>query len=139
LDVLEHIKEPVVFLESVNFHLKAGGLLIVNIPAFQFFYSVYDKVQGHVKRYNFQTIKRELHLSGFYIERAAYWGMTMLPIILIRKSIIGFFQTNYILKKGFQPGSRFIELILQILMYIECAFFSKPPIGSSLLVVARKR
>jgi len=138
LDVIEHIKDPVNFLKSVSFHLKQGGVLIINIPAFQFFYSLYDGVQGHTKRYSIKDIKEELCLSGFYLEKARYWGILLVPIILMRKFAVYFFPKRKVLKYGFQPASRFISFILEAFMRIECTFFPHPPAGSSLLIVARK-
>ena len=51
-DVIEHIEPTRPFLESVLFHLKPGGILLINVPALQTLFSVYDKVAGHYRRYD---------------------------------------------------------------------------------------
>ena len=51
-DVLEHIKEPHFFLESLLFHLKPSGWLFINVPALTFLFSNYDRVAQHLRRYD---------------------------------------------------------------------------------------
>jgi SAM-dependent methyltransferase len=138
LDVIEHIQDPVEFLNSVSFHLKKDGNLIINVPACQFLYSIYDKVIGHIRRYNIPSLKKELHLSGFRIERASYWGMSLMPLLIVRQFILRFYRQEQIIKVGFQPNSSMINKVLQLIMRFEYAIFPQPPYGTSLIVVARK-
>lgn len=137
-DVLEHIKDPVNFLKSAAFHLKPGGRMIINVPAFQLFYSRYDKAAGHLKRYNMWSLNKELQLAGFNVERFTYWGLSMVPLILLRKLILCFVTNKQAIKVGFQPNSRITNYILQLLRKCECAFFPKLYLGTSLLVIAQK-
>lgn len=138
LDVLEHIEDPVSFLNSVGFHLKKTGRLIINVPAFQSLYSQYDKAIGHIRRYNVPSLKKELHLSGFRIERADYWGMSLIPLLIARRFILRFYREDQLIKAGFQPVSPFIDFILRSMMKVEYAFFPRPPFGTSLIAIARK-
>ena len=55
-DVIEHIEPTRPFLEAVLFHLKPGGILLVNVPALMTLFSVYDKVAGHYRRYDRQML-----------------------------------------------------------------------------------
>jgi SAM-dependent methyltransferase len=137
-DVLEHIKEPVNFFKSVSFHLTKGGKLIINVPALQFLYSSYDKVAGHLRRYNISNLENELRSAGFRVEHAAYWGLSLIPLLMLRKFILRFFREDKIIQVGFQPGSPWINRVLKSIMRIEYAIFPKPPAGTSLIVVARK-
>ena len=138
LDVLEHIDDPETFLNSVSFHLKKGGRVIINVPSFQLLYSRYDKIVGHIRRYNLPSLRKELRLSGFRIERAAYWGMSLIPALMARPLILRFYRKDQIIKAGFQPGSPLIDSVLRFIMRIEYAIFSQPPSGTSLIVVAQK-
>lgn len=139
LDVLEHIKDTVGFLDSVNAHLRGDGRVIINVPAFQFFYSAYDEVQGHVKRYTFRLLQEELQAAGFIIEKGMYWGMSMVPFLFLRKFIIKFIPPPKIMSVGFQPQSSFVNFIFQSLRRIECAIFPRVPFGTSLIVIARRK
>ncbi|MCM8761095.1 MAG: class I SAM-dependent methyltransferase [Candidatus Omnitrophica bacterium] len=139
LDVLEHIKDPVSFLKSVNFHMKSGGKVIINLPAFNFMYSRYDRVAGHIKRYTIAGLRKELELAGFKLERAVYWGASLVPFLLARKYIMLFCKGNArTIKCGFQPVFPFVNDIFLAIMRFENTVISHPFIGSSLLAVARK-
>tara|TARA_Y100000996_G_scaffold414894_1_gene407269 strand:+ start:3860 stop:4543 length:684 start_codon:yes stop_codon:yes gene_type:complete len=52
LDVLEHIKNDKKEIDMALKSLKKNGNLIINVPAFQFLYSDFDKNVGHYRRYN---------------------------------------------------------------------------------------
>jgi len=138
LDVIEHIKDPIDFLKSVSFHLKPGGSLIINVPALQYLYSKYDDILGHNKRYTLKLLKKELSAAGFCLKKSAYWCSSLVPLLLIRKFILWFCPRNQVVKMGFQPPSLIIDFILQSLRRIECSLFSKVPLGTSLMVFARK-
>jgi 2-polyprenyl-3-methyl-5-hydroxy-6-metoxy-1,4-benzoquinol methylase len=51
-DVLEHIKNDLQEVTYAEKRLKKNGHLIFSVPAYQFFYSSFDKSVGHFKRYN---------------------------------------------------------------------------------------
>ena len=52
LDVLEHIKNDKNEIDMALKSLKKNGNLIINVPAFQFLYSDFDKNVGHYRRYD---------------------------------------------------------------------------------------
>src|SRR5207249_290620 len=83
-DVLEHIEQTQPFIKSLLFHLKAGGSLIVNVPALQFLYSRYDEIAGHVRRYNTETLQDELLRFAIAVRDIRYWGLANIPLLLIR-------------------------------------------------------
>lgn len=139
MDVLEHIDNPVEFLEAASYHLCPGGKIIINVPAIQMFFSKYDTVAGHVKRYRLATITNELIRAGLKVESAGYWGIALVPLLLIRKLLLKFFRNEDVIEIGFQPNSQFIRQILNLLMSVEIKLFTRTVIGSSLLVIARKR
>src|SRR6266849_5325801 len=66
-DVLEHIEDEGEFLQSVRFHLSDSSLLVINVPAHQFFYSNYDRAAGHVRRYSREQLKQILERNGLKI------------------------------------------------------------------------
>lgn len=138
MDVLEHIDNPVEFLEAASYHLCPGGKLIINVPALQMLYSKYDIRCGHVKRYRLATITNELTRAGFYIESAGYWGISLVPLLLIRKLVLHFYREDDVIRIGFQPNSHLMSQLLNLLMSVEIKLFTRTVIGSSLLVIATK-
>ena len=139
MDVLEHIENPVEFLKAVRYHLSSDGKIIINVPAIQMLHSKYDTVQGHVKRYRLTTITNELTRAGLHIESAGYWGLALVPLLLIRKFVVNFLEDKDVMEVGFQPASQLIRQLLNLLMSVETKLFARTVIGSSLLVIARKK
>lgn len=139
MDVLEHIADPVEFLKAVCFHLKSDGRLIINVPAIPLLYSRYDQASGHVKRYDFSTLKRELNLSGFEIERIQYWGISLVLVLLIRKFVLLFCDQQKIMETGFNPKSDLASRFLDSIRRIECRVLPRPMFGSSIMAVVKRK
>ena len=139
MDVLEHVDDGVEFLRSVSFHMKPEGRLIINVPAIQMFYSKYDKVAGHIKRYSMDSLTQELELAGFQIEKAVYWGMSLIPLLLVRKVILNFYSDDKVIAVGFRPVSSFVNKALDLVGRLERRIFSAVLIGTSLMIVAKKK
>ena len=134
MDVLEHIENPAEFLKACFFHLRPGGVLIINIPAIQRMYSVYDEIMGHLRRYDREKLLKELDSITSSKIITAYWGITLLPMLFLRKLFISKNASkDNIVKKGFQPPGRFSHIALKFLMRLELLFFKKPPVGTSLM------
>ena len=71
IDVLEHIENDVVELETASKLLRAGGRLIVLSPAHKFLFTPFDAAIGHYRRYNTSTL-RSLTPLGLDLERIFY-------------------------------------------------------------------
>lgn len=105
-DVLEHISDEVKFLESVIFHLAPDGYLIVNVPALQWLYSPYDKIQGHCRRYSLGSFHAVMKQAGLSVISSTYWGAPLVPVALLRKLMLSVRKTGSdTYAKGFDPGS----------------------------------
>jgi SAM-dependent methyltransferase len=86
-DVLEHITNESEFLQSVKFHLAHSGVLVVNVPALQVLFSDYDRAAGHVRRYSLKQLVKVAEENGFRVRKATYWGLPLLPLLLLRKGM----------------------------------------------------
>jgi SAM-dependent methyltransferase len=51
-DVLEHIEDDVAELAAASAHLRAGGALVVIVPAHAWLFSEFDRAIGHHRRYD---------------------------------------------------------------------------------------
>ncbi|OFY47414.1 MAG: hypothetical protein A2W85_01760 [Bacteroidetes bacterium GWF2_41_31] len=138
LDVIEHIDNVNEFISAALKHLKNNGIIIVGVPAYQWLYSNYDLELGHYRRYNRSQIKQlfiELELD---IIETKYWGLSMIPLLLIRKYYLKMNRKN-IVEKGFGiPHPLFNKLALHI-MNLETMFIKNPISGSSLFAIAQKK
>lgn len=141
-DVLEHIEQTQPFIESLLSHLKVGGFLLVNVPALQFLYGRYDEVQGHVRRYNRETLQSEFRKFDLAVKDIRYWGLSNIPLLLIRKLWLAFSanqKTEEVFQQGFKPPSSLINEALLMLMKLESHLTRRPPLGSSILMVGQKQ
>lgn len=85
-DVLEHIEDEVGFLTKLRASLKANGILLVTVPAYQGLYATEDRVSGHFRRYDAKSLSQVLSQAGFGIEYVSYiFGPLLVPYLLLRK------------------------------------------------------
>ncbi len=138
-DILEHIEDTSRFLESTLYHLKDGGWIFLNVPAFNSLMSRYDQAMGHLRRYNVNILKKELSSHGLKIKDMRYWGLSMLPLLLMRK-FINFkkHETKDIIRKGITPPHLLFNNLLKTTMRVETFLVKKPIMGTSLMVAAMK-
>ncbi len=87
-DVVEHIEPTRPFLQAALFHLKPGGVVLVNVPALQGLFSVYDTVAGHYRRYTLDTLAAEFASFDVSVVDRVYWGFSMVPLLWLRKQVL---------------------------------------------------
>ena len=138
LDVIEHIEQPIDFLDAAQFYLKPSGYLVVNVPAVPGLYSKYDTVAGHVRRYTKSSLHAEISAAGLHVEKSAYWGMSLLPLLVLRKAVLAFTKPEKVIRRGFTPPGALTDKLLRLAMSAELAIAKDVPYGTSLLALARK-
>ena len=137
-DVIEHLEDPLPVMEAVGRHLRPGGHLLVNVPALQALFSAYDVAAGHFRRYDRPSLRAELEGGDWELVDQRYWGVTPDPAAGLRKMLLRA-PTAETIRRGFGPPSRFAHASLRALMKAETAVLARPPVGASLLMVARRR
>jgi SAM-dependent methyltransferase len=138
-DVLEHLEPTRPFLLSVARHLRPGGTLLVNVPALQALFSAYDRAAGHRRRYDRRSLAAEFGGTTLDVRAVAYWGALLLPLLFVRKLVLPReAPPNEIIRTGFEPPGRVAHGVLRALMRLETLLFPRPPVGSSLVLAARR-
>ena len=135
-DVIEHLADPTFFLDSVQYHLKPDGFLVVNVPAEQWLFSRYDKVMGHFRRYTRKSLNNTLKASGFKPLVCSYWGSVYIPLLLSRKFLLSVQPARSdaeIINSGFKPPSQTVNSIISFLSRFDP--FPNYIAGSSLMGV----
>jgi 2-polyprenyl-3-methyl-5-hydroxy-6-metoxy-1,4-benzoquinol methylase len=135
-DVLEHIADEQAFLEALNYHVAEGGHVVINVPAHQFFYSNYDRAVGHYRRYSVAELVRTVQRAGFTAARCTYWGVPLVPLLLIRKWVVDFVKSKEAtISIGFEPkvpgGNRVLTLLSR------CEWLPQRIFGTSVMGVFR--
>jgi SAM-dependent methyltransferase len=142
LDVIEHISDDTAFLSAALRHLRAGGLLVVNVPASMRLFSDYDRVAGHLRRYTSTGLANLLDHCGVEAQSIWQWGLSMVPLLLARRALLcraKAKKVETILRRGFMPPNRISRLLLHGLKNIESALPFPMPFGTSILAWGRLR
>jgi hypothetical protein len=137
-DVIEHIESLPEFLSSALYHLKPGGYVFINVPALQGLYSKFDIAVGHFRRYSKQTLEADLAKAGIRKMDDRYWGLTMLPLLALRRLWMNLSSDNAgkgvsIVQRGVMPPGRLADAVLTGMMRLETHTITNAPLGTSLL------
>ena len=125
-DVLEHIENDALEIKDASKKLKKKGNLIFSVPAFQIFYSDFDKSVGHYKRYNKKDFTYLARKCGLRIEKIIYYDSIGFIFLLLNK-ILPLKETNL-------KNKIFLwNLLIPISKIIDVLTFNK--IGKSLMCV----
>jgi len=128
-DVLEHIKEDLKELNTASKKLKKNGYLIISVPAYQFFYSEFDKSVGHYKRYNKKDFIQLGKITKLRIDKLAYYDSVGFLFLILNK-IFSLKHTNL-------KSKIFLwNLLIPVSKFIDFLTFNK--FGKSLLCVFKK-
>jgi 2-polyprenyl-3-methyl-5-hydroxy-6-metoxy-1,4-benzoquinol methylase len=139
MDVIEHIDDDSAFLKTATKYLKKGGLVIINVPSINFFYSRYDIAAGHKRRYSKKMMKNLFDKNDIELVRISYWGLTLVPIVLLRKLLLRIVNNNDTIKNGFKPPNETFNKVLDKILRWETKLVKSPFIGTSLIAIGRIR
>lgn len=137
MDVLEHLDDDLAFLKTSLEHLKPEGIVAINVPAHMLLYSNYDRVAGHIRRYNSKDLYSLFDKSDVTPLAIVNWGLSMVPLLLLRKLMLRFACKERTIEKGFVPPGRLTKAGLNLLEDIETRIPIDMPIGSSILALGR--
>jgi SAM-dependent methyltransferase len=136
-DVLEHIEDEGGFLASIKHHMTDSARLLINVPALQSLYSMYDEAAGHVRRYNIRQMTKSAEASGFRVSSFTYWGLPLMPLLVLRKGLLAFRRgEKEIISSGFDPGSPALNAALMRLS--RCEILPQKWMGTSLMAVLER-
>ncbi len=110
-DVIEHIEKPKILMKNLKKFLKKDGQLLITVPAYQFLFSKKDEVLGHYRRYDINSLKKEL--KGFEIVNISYFNTFLSLPIIILTILNKIFKRDYISKVETTPN-----YILNKILYI---------------------
>ncbi|MDD6207336.1 MAG: methyltransferase domain-containing protein [Clostridiales bacterium] len=153
LDVLEHIEDEEMMLDTLSHTMKKEGKLILTVPAFPCLWSSEDDSAGHFRRYRKKRLETILQQHGFCIDYCTYFfSFLWLPVAVFR---VGFERLGIIKRvegrskkeqeeiahKQFDHPSKLIDGILGVFEKIEKKAILKKktiPFGTSVLVCCHK-
>jgi SAM-dependent methyltransferase len=139
LDVLYTVNDDIKALKEFHRTLKTSGLLILNLPSYNFLSSRHDIAIFTKRRYCKKKVIKLLSDNGFKIERATYWNTFLFPLEASIR-ILSKFLPKTGCKSDLCPLPRFINYLLTRIIFAEILLMRRFdfPFGLSLLIVAKK-
>lgn len=119
--------------------LKPGGLLLVNLPAFESLSGEHDLAVGIARRFRAPELRGLCERAGFEIARLTYWNWTLfLPLLAWRRLTRGAGETRATSDTARSPGWLNPPLTALVLLEVGLTRLLSWPWGSSVFVVARR-
>ena len=129
INVLEHIEDDVTLLQRAEQLLVPGGYLLLLVPAHQWLYGDYDRLDGHYRRYSQRVLKSVVSQTSFEVHRMHYFNLL---------GAIGWWVHYRLLRKKMH-GTRqfgFMSRMIPLMRFAERV--ASPPIGLSVVAVLRR-
>jgi SAM-dependent methyltransferase len=136
LDVLEHVDDDAMVAEVARI-LSDGGRLIATVPAVRALWSIRDEAAGHRRRYSRATLRDLLTRHGFRVREMRGFQFVLLPLVLMSRIT----RRKSVAARDFEDAPpRWLNRVLLAVNRIELRLprFLRPPVGSSLALVAVK-
>lgn len=140
LDVLYHraVSDRTQAIAALHAVLKPGGLVILNLPAYQWLHSSHDVAVHTAHRFTRRECIAMLETAGFEVVQATYWNTLLFPLIL---GIRLWRKVRPPVESDLAPPSAAANRCLGLVLRAERTLlgFFPLPFGVSVFVVARKR
>ncbi|MEN8159951.1 MAG: methyltransferase domain-containing protein [Myxococcota bacterium] len=129
VNALEHMRDDIALLQTLEQLLVPGGTLAVLVPAHPSLYGPYDKIDGHWRRYSKAELRTLVGHTGMRLERLYYFNSA---------GAFGWWLQYRVLKRSVHGESQFglMNALVPVLRPLEALV--KPPFGLSLVAICRR-
>jgi ubiquinone/menaquinone biosynthesis C-methylase UbiE len=139
LDTLEHVPDDFAAIAEIARVLRPGGLVLINVPAYQWLWGPHDIALMHQRRYHRKQLRKLIESTDLKIERMTYHIFILFPIVALSRFLS---RTNKGEAEAKLPDiPAWVEKILTSVQKVEAKLIRKfdLPWGSSIVAVARKK
>ena len=140
-DVIEHFSDPVAVLKKARKFLKINGRIVVTVPALAGLWTDYDVKSGHKKRYNQQTLRREIKEAKYVVEMTAYFMLIPAFLLFFQRKLAWIFKPRNNDYTNVLQINPVVNLMMKAMMRLEYLLSRVVPlpIGSSLIGIGVMR
>lgn len=85
LDVIEHINDDRAALQAIARKLRAGGKLVITVPAHQWMWSAHDVINHHKRRYSKRRLAKLVEGSPLRLEAIGYFNSLLFPLAVAQR------------------------------------------------------
>jgi SAM-dependent methyltransferase len=150
-DVLEHLPDDARVLDDLHELLLPGGVLMLTVPAHRTLWSYFDEAACHCRRYASDELEGKLRAAGYTVEYSTQFMSALFPLVWTGRRVAALLNRrrdeHTVQQKNIEMSQQELrvvpllnELMGAVLRQEErlIARRRRLPIGTSLLVIARK-
>lgn len=140
-DVLEHVEHDHPAVEAIRMALADGGTILVTVPALMSLWSEHDVVNHHFRRYTRRELLALFPNDRWEVLRVSYFSTLLLPAIWAARNLGKLSRKPSASTGDLKFGPRLLDTCLLAIFRSEKILLRwfNLPLGSSLILVARKR
>jgi len=131
VNVLEHIEDDGLELETVRETLNEMGHVFIFVPAFSWLYGAFDARVGHFRRYTKPELEGKLQRAGFKLILSRYFDLPGVAPWWLKYCLL---KSTVMEPAGVRLYDRFVVPVTRRLESI-----IKPPLGKNVIAIAQKR
>jgi ubiquinone/menaquinone biosynthesis C-methylase UbiE len=131
----EWVSDVTAAVREMHRVLRPNGVLVINVPAFEFLHSAHDDAVMTARRFRKREIRELLVKQSFGIQRLTYWTALLFPLAVAARTLGG-----SKMGRDFESTELWSQQLLGKVMELELRLLRKisMPFGVALLAVARK-
>jgi len=141
-DVLYHlnVEDDALALKELYRVCKPGGLILINVPAWEFLKSTHDIAIQTKKRYTRSELRGKIERAGFSVKKITYLNVLMFPLALIIRIMKKTLRFNGANESDVKMPNPAFNNLLTMILFIEAALLQHIdfPLGLSVFCVAEK-
>lgn len=130
VNVMEHIEDHQGFVANAHASVVKGGALLLYVPATPSIFGTLDVAFEHFRRYTKSSLRACIEGAGWKIERLGYVNMP---------GVLAWFVAGRVLKKrGLSARDTIFYDRFIVPWVFRLESIAEPPVGQSLIAIARK-